>query len=59
MHIHAGNLTVFIGNVVIDSSIRITAGGVICNLIFFFPHTDAAPRLENGTKNMKKLADAF
>ena len=59
IHIHPGDLTVFIGGVIVNATVRIAAGGVDGDLILSLTHMHAAPLLCHGAKNVEKLADAF
>ena len=59
VHIHGGNLTVFVGGIIINSSGSIAAAGIACKFIFFIAYTGQAPLLGNAGENVKELADAF
>ena len=59
VHIHSGNLAVFVSSVVINPFIRITAGAVNGNLILAVSQIYAAPLLCHRAQNMEKLADAL
>ena len=47
VHIHRRDLVIFIGGVVINSFIRVTAGGVKGYFVFPFCHLTTAPLLVN------------
>ena len=59
VHVHRRNLAVFIGRVIIDPSVCITAGGVKRDLIFSLRDFTASSLLVYGAKDMEKLADAL
>ena len=59
MHIYCRDLMIIIGCIVIDSFIRVTAGGVDrCFTLLFSNHT-ATSGLINRSQNMKKLTNTF
>lgn len=59
VHIHSRNLTIFIGCIIIDSSVRIAAGAVDRHFILPFFILHAAPLLLHSAQNMEKLADTL
>lgn len=44
MHIHGADATVFIGGVVVDAPLRITAGRILRDLVLPIPDQDTASR---------------
>ena len=59
MHIHSGDLAVFIGGVVINAFVGIAAAGVQGNLVLTVVQLAAAALLLYRAENMEKLAHAF
>ena len=59
MHIHAGNLAVFIGGIIVNTFVCVAAGSINRNLILIVSHVDTASLLVYGTQDVEKLADAF
>ena len=59
VHINSGYLAVLIGGVVVNSFVRVAAGGVDCDFVFSLAHVDAAALLGDGAEDVEKLADAF
>ena len=58
VHINSGYLAVLIGGVVVNSFVRVAAGGVDCDFVFSLAHVDAAALLGDGAEDVEKLADA-
>ena len=58
VHIHSGNLAVFIGGVVVDSFAGIAAAGIAGVFIFLVANASQTSLFGNAGKNMKELADA-
>ena len=58
VQMHCRDLVIVIGGVIIDSFIRVAAGGVLGHFKTVAGIT-TAPRLADGTQNMKELTDTF
>ena len=58
MHIHSSNLMIFIGRIIVNSSVCIAAGSVDSDLILPFVQLTASSGLIHAPQNMEKLADA-
>ena len=58
MHIHAYNLRIFIGGIIVKALIRIAAGGIDCIVILAVRCLYAAARHLHGTQNTEKLGNA-
>ena len=58
MHIHSGNLAVFVGRIVIDAAGRVAAAGVERNFILAAVQLTTAALLLDGMEDMEELTDA-
>ena len=59
MHIHGGNLVIIISCIIVNSSVRITAGSINRYLMLSVIQFTAAPLLVQRAQNMEKLADTL
>lgn len=59
VHIHCGDLVIFIGSIIVNSLVSIAAGGVNGNFILALGYLTAASLLFYRAQDMEKLADAF
>ena len=59
MHIHSGDLAVFIGGVVINAFVGIAAAGVQGNLVLTVVQLAAAALLLYRAENMEKVVSLF
>ena len=55
VHIHSGNLAVFVGRIVIDAAGRVAAAGIERNFILAAVQLTAAALLLDGMENMEEL----
>lgn len=59
IHVHAGDLVIFISGIVVNSSVCTAAGGVECDFIFAVSYFAATPLLVYRSQDMEELADAL
>ena len=59
VHIYCSNLMIFIGRIIVNSSVCIAAGSVDSDLILPFVQLTASSGLIHAPQNMEKLADAL
>ena len=57
MHVHAYNLRIFIGGIIVKALIRIAAGGIDCIVILAVRCLYAAARHLHGTQDTEKLGN--
>ena len=58
MHVHACNLVIFVGGVVVDSLVCIATGSINRDLLLFAAYITTASLLLYGVQNMEELAHA-
>ena len=58
MHVHACNLVIFVGGVVVDSLVCIATGSINRDLILFAAYITTASLLLYGVQDMEELAHA-